>query len=96
MTNKLDETNVVLFFGGLDITSVVIDGKPYFVGNDVATVLGYANYRDAVNKRVCIEDKIKKTIEYRGRKRKVTLINDIGVFDLIMSSKLEGVREFKE
>lgn len=39
------------------IRTVEVDGKPYFVGKDVAEILGYSNPRDAINKRVDEEDK---------------------------------------
>lgn len=95
MTTTSTIASTILNFKEEEITSTVIEGVPYFVGNDVAQVLGYSNYRDAVAKRVDDRDKTKSKINYKGKKRTVTLINEIGVFDLIMGSRLEGVREFK-
>lgn len=88
-------TSTILNFKEEEITSIVVEGVPYFVGNDVAQILGYSNYRDAITKRVDERDKTKSKIKYKGQNRTVTLINEIGVFDLIMGSRLEGVREFK-
>lgn len=87
--------STILNFKEEEITSIVVEEVPYFVGNDVAKVLGYTDYRGAVTKRVDERDKTKSKIKYKGQDRTVTLINEIGVFDLIMGSRLEGVREFK-
>lgn len=87
---------VLLNFGGSAITNVVIDGTAYFVGNDVADILGYSDLYNAVRRHVNEEDKIKKVIFYKGQKRKVTLINDLGVLDLVSKSKLESAQQFKK
>lgn len=67
----------------------------WFVGNDVSKTLGYSNYRNAVAKHVEEEDKLRTQIEYAGQKRTITLINESGMYSLILSSKLPSARKFK-
>lgn len=72
-----------------------IDNKPYFVGKDVADVLGYLNSRDALSKHVEDEDKLTSQIATAGQNRKMTVINESGLYSLILSSKLESAKRFK-
>lgn len=76
-------------------TMTMPDGQVGFVGNDVAKVLGYSNYRNAIANHVDGEDKLRTQIEYAGQKRDVTFINESGLYSLILSSKLPQAREFK-
>ena len=71
------------------------DGQVGFVGNDVAKVLGYSNYRNAIANHVDGDDKQCTKIQYAGQKRDVTFINESGLYSLILSSKLPQAREFK-
>jgi prophage antirepressor-like protein len=78
------------------IRTVMIDGEPWFVGKDVAIALGYNNPRDALAKHVDAEDK--KTVAIRDGIRgnpNVTIINESGVYSLILSSKLPNAKKFK-
>ena len=78
------------------IRAVLIDGKPYFVGKDVAEALGYSNPRDAIKKHVDEEDK--KSVAIRDGIQgnpNMTLINESGLYSLILSSKLESAKAFK-
>lgn len=70
-------------------------GKFGLWGVDVAKALGYATPRNAVPKFVSDEDKLSTQIEYAGQKRSVTVINESGLYSLILSSKLESAKEFK-
>ena len=76
-----------------------IDGKDYFVGKDIADILGYANSRDALTLHVDEEDKriIQKseitTLEIPNRG--LTVINESGLYSLIHSSKLPTAKKFK-
>lgn len=72
-----------------------INNEPYFVGKDVAQVLGYSNSRDALSKHVDFEDKLTSQITTPGQKRNVTVINESGLYSLILSSKLESAKRFK-
>ena len=76
-------------------TMTMPDGQVGFVGNEVAKVLGYSNYRNAIANHVDEDDKLRTQIEYAGQKREVTFINESGLYSLILSSKLPKAREFK-
>lgn len=82
-------------FQGQQVRTVTINGEPCFVGNDVSTILGYSNYRNAVVNHVDDEDKQRTQIEYAGQKREVTVINESGLYSLILGSKLPQAKEFK-
>lgn len=72
-----------------------INGEPWFVGKDVAEVLGYSNPRDALSKHVDNEDKATVAIHDGSQNRNVTVINESGLYSLILSSKLPTAKEFK-
>lgn len=82
-------------FKGQQVRTVTINGEPCFVGNDVSTILGYSNYRNAVVNHVDDEDKQRTQIEYAGQKREVTVINESGLYSLILGSKLPQAKDFK-
>lgn len=74
-----------------------INGEPWFVGKDVATALGYSNPRKAIIDHVDEEDKndgvtIRDSI---GREQKPVVINESGMYSLILGSKLDGAKRFK-
>ena len=70
-------------------------GEPWFIGKDVATVLGYSNVRDALCKHVDKEDKGVANCDSLGGRQKTTIINESGPYSLILQSKLPRAREFK-
>ena len=78
------------------LTVMEKDGEFFFIGNEVAILLGYSNYRKAVMVRVDEEDKLRSQIGYAGQQREVTLINESGLYSLILSSKLPQAKEFKK
>lgn len=82
-------------FKDQQVHTVTIDNEPYFVGNDVSTILGYSNYRNAVANHVDEDDKLRTQIEYAGQDRNMTVINESGLYSLILSSKLPQAKEFK-
>ena len=88
---------VILFenkeFG--EIRTLMIDGQPYFVGKDVAEILGYSNTRDALSKRVDDEDKGVAKCDTLGGIQELTIINESGFYSLVLSSKLETAKKFK-
>ena len=77
------------------IRTVEVDGKPYFVGKDVAEILGYSNPRDAINKRVDEADKGGAKCDTLGGAQDLTVINESGMYSLILSSKLPSAKRFK-
>lgn len=79
-----------------EIRSLEINDEPYFVGSEIATILGYKNTRDALLKHVDSEDKISDVAIYDGsQNRNMVVINESGLYSLIMSSKLSSARRFK-
>lgn len=78
------------------IRTVEMDGTPYFVGKDVAEVLEYSNPRDALSRHVDEEDKntVVNPDGNRGNPN-MTIINESGLYSLILSSKLPKAKEFK-
>lgn len=78
-----------------DVRILNIEDTPYFVGNDVAKILGYSNYRNAVINHVEAEDRLSTRIEYAGQNRMVTVINESGLYSLIFGSKLDSAKRFK-
>lgn len=81
------------------IRTVEIDSTPYFVGKDVAEVLGYKNPNEAINEHLDSEDRLNsKTLssfELDLGQRGGWLINESGLYSLILSSKLPKAKEFK-
>lgn len=77
------------------IRTTTIDGEPYFVGKDVAEILGYSNTRDALAKRVDEEDKGVAKCDTLGGTQDLTVINESGLYSLILSSKLPNAKRFK-
>lgn len=77
------------------VRSLEIDNEPWFVGKDIAEALGYSNARNAVPNHVDDEDKLCTRIEYAGQNREVTVINESGLYSLVLSSKLPEAKEFK-
>ena len=80
-----------------ELRTVEISGEPWFVGKDVATALGYANPSNAVSVHVDKEDKTSYLIQVSGSnyKANTALINESGLYALILSSKLPSAKEFK-
>lgn len=72
-----------------------IDGEPYFVGKDVAVALGYKDSSDAIKKHVDNEDKLSRRFADSGQNREMYIINESGLYSLILSSKLPKAKEFK-
>ena len=82
-----------------ELRTVEIDGVVWFVGKDVAEALGYSNTKDAIATHVASEDKklIQRseitTLEIPNRG--MTIINESGLYSLILSSKLPSAKDFK-
>lgn len=72
-----------------------VKGNPWFVGRDVAVALGYKETAKAVREKVDIEDKGVSEIDTPGGKQQITIINESGLYSLIMSSKLPSAKQFK-
>lgn len=72
-----------------------INGEPWFVGKDVAEILGYANTRKALLDHVDDEDKGVTNCDTLGGIQKMNIINESGLYSLILSSKLPQAKAFK-
>lgn len=82
-------------FNNKEIRTLAIEGEPYFVGKDVADILGYQNGSRDINRHVDEEDRHKAMI-FDGNQYKETItINESGLYSLILSSKLPKAKEFK-
>ena len=77
------------------IRTTMIDGQPFFVGKDVAEILGYANTRDAISRHVDNEDKGVAKCDTLGGGQEMTIINESGLYSLVLSSKLPSAKKFK-
>ncbi|WP_323705399.1 BRO-N domain-containing protein [Mammaliicoccus sciuri] len=82
-------------FEELPVRTLTVDEEPYFVGKDVADILGYSNSRKALSDHVDEEDKLTSQIVTAGQRRNQTLINESGLYSLIFSSKLDSAKRFK-
>ena len=71
-------------------------GEPWFVGKDVATALGYANANDALLKHVPDKFKLTSQIAIAGQRRNTILINEAGLYKLVMRSKLPTAEKFSD
>ena len=78
-----------------EIRTMEINGEPWFVGKDVAAALGYERPDNAIRKHVDDEDKLTHQISASGQNRTMYIINESGMYSLILSSKLEGAKRFK-
>ena len=78
------------------VRTVLIDGEPWFVGKDVALVLGYSKPLDAIARHVDEDDSVKHGLtDNLGRNQETILINESGLYSLILLSKLPNAKKFK-
>lgn len=85
----------VFNYNGSTVRTIFKDGEPWFVGKDVALVLGYANPSKALSDHVDNDDKLNnETLSSLGQ-RGGWLINESGLYSLILSSKLPTAKQFK-
>ena len=77
------------------IRTVEVNVEPWFVGKDVAEVLGYSNTRDALAKRVDDEDKGVANCDTPSGRQNMTIINESGLYSLVLGSKLPTAKKFK-
>ena len=94
---KIMKTKIQIFtnekFG--EIRTCQVNNQIMFVGKDVAMALGYRNAPDAISKHVDDEDKLESQIAISGQNRKIIIINESGLYSLILSSKLPQAKAFK-
>ena len=80
-----------------NVRSLMIDNEPWFVGKDVAEALGYKNVRDSLARHIDSDDKRDGVVihDSMGREQKPIIINESGLYSLILSSKLPSAKKFK-
>lgn len=79
-----------------EIRTLEIDNEVWFVGKDVAESLGYAASRNAIAAHVDEDDKVTHRIDASGQSRDMTIINESGLYSLILSSGLPNAKKFKK
>ena len=77
------------------VRTITVEGEPYFVGKDVAEILGYSNTRKALVDHVDDEDKGVTKCDTPGGVQDLTVINESGLYSLILSSKMPNAKKFK-
>lgn len=77
------------------VRTLVVDGNPMFVGKDVAEILGYSNSRKAIIDHVDVEDKGVTKCDTPGGIQDLTIINESGLYSLILSSHMPAAKAFK-
>ena len=89
--NELQNFN----FSGQDVRIITINDEPWFVGKDVADILGYSNSRKALSDHVDDEDKGVTKSDTLGGNQNITVINESGLYSLILKSKKPEAKLFK-
>lgn len=77
------------------IRTVELDGEPWLVGKDVAQALGYTDTDQALRRHVDDEDKLTRNFDGSGQNRSMTIINESGLYSLVLSSKLPTAKKFQ-
>lgn len=85
----------VFNFKDSEVRTLLINNEPYFVGKDVASILGYSNPRKALADHVDDEDKGVTKCDTLGGVQELTVINESGLYSLVLSSKLPKAKEGK-
>lgn len=94
------KNNIVAFkYEEQQVRAIEKNGEPWFVGKDVAEILGYGNTKDALLNHVDEEDRVilqkSENTTFAIPNRGMTIINESGLYSLILSSKLPTAKEFK-
>lgn len=92
MNNLMNFQNEI--FG--EIRAINKDNEVWFVGKDIAEKLGYVRPDHAIGKYVDDDDKLMYQIDTSGQNRKMLIINESGLYSLVLSSKLPGAKAFKK
>ena len=93
MENKI-KTFVNEEFG--TVRTIVKDGQPWFVGKDVAVILGYNEPHKAIARHVDEDDGMKHpVIDSMGRTQNVTIVNESGFYSLVLASRMPNAKNFK-
>ena len=77
------------------VRTVELDGAPWLVGKDVAQALGYSDTDQALRRHVDDEDKLTRSFDGSGQSRIMVVINESGLYSLVLASKLPSARRFR-
>ncbi|HER2997481.1 ORF6C domain-containing protein [Streptococcus dysgalactiae] len=89
--------NEIFNFNGQKVRTLTINNEPYFVGKDVADILGYARADNAIRSHVDDEDKLMHQFSASGQNRDMTIVNESGVYNLIFAAAKQSANpEIKE
>ena len=91
MNNELQLFN----FESQKLRTLQINGEPFFVGKDLAEILGYQNGSRDINRHVDEEDRTKLMLSDGRQSKETIIINESGMYSLILSSKLPNAKKFK-
>lgn len=97
--NSLNSLPIITTFVNQEfgkVRTLFLNNEPYFVGKDIAEILGYAKPQNAISEHVDEDDALKQGItDSLGRIQNTTLINESGVYSLVFGSKLPAAKKFK-
>lgn len=88
--------NEIFNFNGKQVRTIILDSEPFFVGKDVADILGYSRADNAIRSHVDDDDKLMHQFSASGQNRNMIIINESGLYSLILASKLPQAKEFKK
>lgn len=91
----MKEKTQLFNFEGQKVETLLFDGDPWFVGKNVATILGYSDTNQAIRKHVDDDDKLTSRFDGSGQNRNMIIINESGLYSLILSSKMPNAKKFK-
>ena len=77
------------------VRTVEVEGEPWLVGKDVAEALGYSDTDQALRRHVDDDDKLTRSFDGSGQSRSMTIINESGLYSLVLSSKLPTAKKFR-
>lgn len=77
------------------VRTICIDGEPWFVGKDVAEILGYRETAKAIRTHIDAEDKGVSVLDTPGGRQQLVIINESGLYSLVLASKLPNAKKFK-
>ena len=78
-----------------EIRTLMIDCEPWFVGKDIADIIEYRNGSRDINRHIDEEDRRKSMIFDGNQNKETIIINESGLYSLILSSKLPNAKKFK-
>jgi prophage antirepressor-like protein len=82
-------------YGSKEIRIIMKDGEPWWVARDVCEVLGIARARQAVENQIDDDEKLKHVLHASGQNRQVWIINEPGLYSLILRSNKPNAKKFK-